>query len=67
MKEKANALGLFQREEGTLGDKQKMICLILMDMRQKTKKMRNNKYLQGRLIVSVIMDIYLITSQITET
>ena len=46
MKEKANASGLFQREEGTLGDKQKVICLILRDMKQQTKKTRNTKYVQ---------------------
>ena len=34
MKEKANASGLFQREEGTLEDKLKVIFLILRDMKQ---------------------------------
>ena len=63
MKEKANASGLFQREEGTLGDKQKVICLILRDMKQQTKKTINTKYVQGkREIGHVRMDIYLITS-----
>ena len=48
MKKKANTLGLFQREEGTLEDKQKVIFLILRDMKQQTKKTRNTKYVQGK-------------------
>ena len=39
MKEKANASGLFQRKEGTLGDKQKVICQILRDMKNKQRKL----------------------------
>ena len=48
MKEKSYASGLVQRKEGTLGDKQKVICLILRDMKQQTKKTRNTKYVQGK-------------------
>ena len=39
MKEKANASRLFQRKEGTLGDKQKVICQILRDMKNKQRKL----------------------------